>query len=128
MFAPVPTNTGPSIAAEIHFDDGRIERWEPFDAPDWQMLRDRRWEKVAKSLQGTDRHELWPLFAEALRRRWSIEGQVTDVVLLRTSYEPLKANRQNAEVQLERIEQPFFSMASGILFVNGGAESSMELD
>ncbi len=120
MFAPNPGTTAPHLRVELHASDGTIEIYEPLVPPQWQLLRDRRWEKVSKEMVSNENYELWQPLAENLASDAEDRGMdVVDVVLVRvTNLDPGRGN----DGEPTEITTPIFSLDEGILATDSQAE------
>lgn len=125
MFAPNPGTSAPHLRAELHLADGTVETFDPFVPPRWQLLRDRRWEKVSKEMVSNGNYELWLPLALALRDIAESSQQVLDVVLIRVTNEDGGVGSDRPAVE---ISTPVFSLVDGILATDQDSSESEGLD
>lgn len=113
MFAPNPGTTAPHLRVEIRYDDGTTETFTPLVPPRWQLLRDRRWEKVSKEMTSNDNYELWEPLARNLLAEHEARGRgVADVVLIRvTNVDP----GIDSDLEPFEVATPIYSLDDGIL-------------
>lgn len=125
MFAPNPGTSAPYLRAELHLADGSIENVELFVPPQWQLLRDRRWEKVSKEMVSNDNYELWLPLARQLRDSDESNQEVIDVVLIRVTNEDGGIDSDRPAVE---VATPIFSLVDGILATDPTTDETEGLD